>query len=514
MFSIVECSPNFSEGRRQEVIDAIVDAIRGGGVCVLEVQADADQNRAAVRFAGSPEAVERAALAGVAVAAARIDLTQHTGTHPRIGAVDVVPFAPVAEATVDDCVKLARRVGEAIAAQLELPVYLYAEAALRPDRRDLTAIRDGEYEALRDAIATDPARAPDFGPSRIGPAGAVAVGARHPQVRCAVWLHPPDDAVADAVARAVDRHTGGFGHVEAKRFDGAEEGAGVMFTVARPDLIPLPRIVDAAEREAARHGARISGTRIIGPVAQSVLLQAAAWPLKLAALAPEQIIENHLIGGAPCAGAGRDEATPRAFVERVAADSATPGGGSVAALAGALAAALTAMVAGLTIGRQRYAEVEETMEQLRARAAELQAALLDLIATDSAAFDAVMDAYKLPRGTADTANARRDAVQVALRAATEVPLEVLRRSVGVLRAVHTAAELGNASAISDAGVAGYLAFAAAQSAALNIEINIMGLRNLEDGDRYRRESAELLREARQLADGIDRTAHARIAGNP
>ncbi len=511
MRPIVECSPNFSEGRRQDVIDAIVEAIQGGGVHVLAVQADPEQNRSVIRFAGEPAAVERAALAGGAAAIARIDLTQHSGSHPRIGAVDVIPFAPVAGATIEDCVALARRVGEAVATPLDLPVYLYGEAALRPERRDLAAIRDGQYEGLRDAIATDPARAPDFGPARLGPAGAVAIGARHPQVHCTVWLGG-GAAKAGQVAGAVDRRSGGLAHVEARVVEDDERGAGIVVTLARCDETPLPRVIEALRSEAARQGVAIVATEIIGPVPQAVLLGAAAWYLQLDGFAADQIIESHL--AYPTDPAVPAAPGPEAFVAGVAADNPTPGGGSVAALAGALGAALCHMVASLTIGRSRYADAEADMQQLRASAASVQSSLVDLIATDSAAFEGVMSAYRLPRATADEAAARRAAIQAALRQATEVPLDIMRYAVEVLHLAYTAAEQGNASAVSDAGVAGYMALAAAQSASLNVDINISGLRNIEDGDRYRRENSDLLRQARQLAEGVDRVVRARIAGSP
>lgn len=517
MRPIVECSPNFSEGRRQDVIDAIVDAIRSGGVQVLAVQADAEQNRALVRFAGEPEAVLRAALAGAAVAAAQIDVSQHSGTHPRIGAVDVIPFAPVAGITVEECAALARSLGEALAATLDLPVYLYAEAALRPERRDLTAIREGQFEGLRDAIANDAGRAPDYGPARLGPAGAVAVGARHPQAHVTIWLDVDDAEIAGQVAAAVDRRSGGLTHVEARVIEDAERGAALVVTLARADQTPLPRVLEALRREAARHGVRVVSTEILGPVPQAVLVDAARWYLQLDGFEPEQVIENHLIHAAPgeiVSDPGPSDAVPQAFVAAVAADGATPGGGSVAALAGALGAALCQMVAGLTIGRARYADAEGDMQQLRTAADRVQADLLGLMTTDSAAFEGVMAAYRLPRATTKEAAARREAIQTALRTATEVPLEVMRYAVEVLHLAQTAAELGNASAVSDAGVAGYMALAAAQSASLNVDINITGLRNIEDGDRYRRENTDLLREARQLAEGVDRSARARIAGNP
>lgn len=508
--AIVECSPNFSEGRRTVVIEAIADAAAAAGATVLDVQIDAEQNRSVVRFAGEPAAVERAALAAAAIAVEQIDLTQHAGTHPRIGAVDVIPFAPVAGATVADCVALAERVGAALARELDLPVYLYGEAARRPDRRDLAAIRDGEFEGLRAAIDADGARRPDFGPARLGPAGAVAVGARHLVVHGLVHLAPAGDALAAAVAAGLSGATGGLAHVEARVVDLDDGAAAVGFAVRRPDETPLPRVAAVARAEAERHGGRVAGIALRGFVPQAVLVDAAAWQLQLTGFRSDQIIENH-VGRAVAAPAG--PAAAGDFLAEVASDTATPGGGSVAAMVGALGAALNHMVAGLTIGKPRYAASDAEMRRVQAQAKALQAELTELIAVDSAAFDAVMAAYRLPRGTTDESAIRRDAIQAALRRATAVPLDIVRRALEVLKLTRIAVEHGNASAISDAGVAGIMALAAAQGASLNVDVNVIGLRDLEEGDRYRRDNAELIREARQVADEIDRFVRAKISGS-
>lgn len=509
--AIVECSPNFSEGRRAAVIEAIADAAAAAGATVLDVQIDAEQNRSVVRFAGEPAAVERAALATAAVAVERIDLTQHAGTHPRIGAVDVIPFAPVAGATVADCVALAERVGAALARELDLPVYLYGEAARRPDRRDLAAIRDGEFEGLRAAIDADDARRPDFGPARLGPAGAVAVGARHLVVHGVVHLAPAGDALAAAVAAGLGGATGGLAHVEARVVELDDGAAAVGFAVRRPDETPLPRVAAVARAEAERHGGRVAGIALRGFVPQAALVDAAAWQLQLTGFHSDQIIENHLGRAAAAPTAGPIAAAD--FVAEVASDTATPGGGSVAAMVGALGAALNHMVAGLTIGKPRYAASDAEMRRVQAQAKALQAELTELIAVDSAAFDAVMAAYRLPRGTTDEAAIRRDAIQAALRRATAVPLDIVSRALEVLKLTRIAVEHGNASAISDAGVAGIMALAAAQGASLNVDVNVIGLRDLEEGDRYRRDNAELMREARQVADEIDRFVRAKISGS-
>jgi glutamate formiminotransferase / formiminotetrahydrofolate cyclodeaminase len=510
MRQIVECIPNFSEGRREAVIDDIVAAMQACGVQLLDVQADPDQNRSVVTVVGDIDAIERAAFAGAARAAALIDMTQHTGEYPRIGAADVIPLVPVADTSIADCIALARRLGERIGRELAIPVYLYGEAASRPERTDLAVIRLGEYEALRDTIATDPAREPDFGPSEVGAAGASAIGARYPLVTYRVHLACDRIDVANAVARGVRGTAGGLAHVEARGSVAAEGQSVVIATsVQRHDLTPLPRVLELVRREAARYGVPVRGGEIVGLLPLSALLDAAIWSLQLDDFDREQILEHRLLS--PDRVAQPTSPLPQEFVAAVASESPTPGGGSVAALVGALAAALNAMVASLTIGRDKYATVQGDMRRVRVEATELQRHLLELVDADSQAFQAVMAAYRLPSGTPEETDQRREATQAALRKATEVPLATMRDALAVLQLAQTAADLGNPTAISDAGVAANMAFAAVRSASLNVEINVRGLRDLEEGDRYRQTSLGLLRDAESLLREVERLVRARIA---
>jgi glutamate formiminotransferase / formiminotetrahydrofolate cyclodeaminase len=511
MRQIVECVPNFSEGRRKDVVDEIVAAIVHEGVHLLDVQMDADHNRAVVSFVGDLAACERAAFAGISAASTRIDLNVQKGEHPRMGATDVVPFVPISGVTMDECVAAAQRLGQRVAAELEIPVYLYAEAAQVPERKSLPAIRKGEYEVIRDTIATDPARAPDYGPKRLGPAGATAVGARYPLIAYNVYLDTNRLEVAEACAKAVRESSGGLKNVQAKGFEIAERGiVQVSMNLLRYDLTPLHRVTEYVRREAERYGVGVRSSEVVGLLPQNALLDAAEWYLQIEGFRRDQVLDNRL--GAPEPTEGATSLVPKAFLAAVASDAPTPGGGSVAALTGALGAALAAMVANLTVGREKYASVDHEMRAAREQASGLQRQLTELMSTDSAAFDEVMAAYKMPRATAAEADARREAIQAALRRAIEVPLETMRRSVEALRVSRTVAELGNANAVSDAGVSSYLAHAAVQGASLNVEINVMGLRDLEEGDRYRRECADLLREARAMAEDVDRQVRARIAG--
>jgi glutamate formiminotransferase len=294
MKRIVECVPNFSEGLRQEVIDQIVGALASvEGVRVLDVQSDADHNRSVVTMVGEPEAVEEAAFQGIEWAARLIDMDQHQGEHPRMGATDVVPFVPIAGVTMIDCVEMARRLGERVGRELAIPVYLYEEAATRPERRNLADVRRGEYEGLKMEIETDPHRAPDFGPARVGKAGATAIGARPPLVAFNVYLNTDDVAIAKAIARAVRHSSGGLRYVKALGLL-VEGRAQVSMNLTDHRQTPIHRVVEMIRREAARYGVTIVSSEVVGLIPNEALLDAARFYLQLDGFSSDQILENRL----------------------------------------------------------------------------------------------------------------------------------------------------------------------------------------------------------------------------
>ncbi|NIO70950.1 MAG: glutamate formimidoyltransferase [Anaerolineae bacterium] len=296
MKRIVECVPNFSEGRRREIIDEIVGALASvEGVRVLDVQSDADHNRSVVTIVGEPEAVEEAAFRGIQRAARLIDMDQHQGEHPRMGATDVVPFVPIAGVTMADCVEMARRLGERVGRELSIPVYLYEEAASRPERRNLADVRRGEYEGLKVEIETDPHRAPDFGPARMGKAGATAIGARPPLVAFNVYLNTDDVAIAQAIARAVRHSSGGLRYVKALGLL-VEGRAQVSMNLTDYRQTPIYRVVEMIRREAARYGLTIASSEVVGLIPNEALVDAARFYLQLDGFSPDQILENRLAG--------------------------------------------------------------------------------------------------------------------------------------------------------------------------------------------------------------------------
>ncbi len=294
MERLVECVPNFSEGRRREVIEAIVRAITEvERVWVLDVESDEDHNRSVVTFVGEPEAVEEAAFRAIRKAAELIDMDQHRGQHPRIGATDVVPFVPLKGVTMEDCVAMARRLGERVGKELGIPVYLYGEAATRPERQDLAYIRRGEYEGLKEAIATDPDRAPDFGPAVLGKAGATAIGARPPLIAFNVYLSTDDVRIAREIAKAVRHSSGGLRYVKALGLL-VRGKAQVSMNLTDYRQTPIPRVMEMIRREAARYGVAVVSSEVVGLIPEDALLDTAIYYLQLEGFSKEQILEKKL----------------------------------------------------------------------------------------------------------------------------------------------------------------------------------------------------------------------------
>jgi glutamate formiminotransferase len=294
MKPIVQCVPNFSEGRRQEVIDRIAQSITDvPGVQLLDLQSDIDHNRSVMTIIGAPPAVLEAAFQSIAQAAELIDMEHHRGGHPRMGATDVVPFVPVQGMTMDDCVALARTLGERVGTELAIPVYLYEAAATRPDRRNLAEVRRGEYEGLRETIATDPDRAPDYGPARVGGAGAAAIGARPPLVAFNVYLNTQDLEPAQAIARAVRHSSGGLRFVKALGLlvDGQAQ---VSMNLTDYRRTPIHRVLELIRSEASRRGLSVTRTEVVGLLPAQALLDSAQFYLQLDGFVPEQVLENRL----------------------------------------------------------------------------------------------------------------------------------------------------------------------------------------------------------------------------
>ncbi len=439
----------------------------------------------------------------IKAAAELIDLNQHTGEHPRIGAADVVPFVPLAGITMDECVAMAKRLGERVGRELQIPVYLYESAATRPERTNLENLRRGQYEGLKSEIETDPDRKPDFGPAKLGPAGATVIGARNPLIAFNVYLNTPDVDVAKRISRAIRQSSGGMHYVKALGLL-VEGRAQVSINLTNFRESPIGRVVELIRREASRYGASIHHTEIVGLVPQEALVDAAVWYTQLDQFRPNQVLETRLYesGVAPKPAEAQRAEAGLSFIDQVAAATAAPGGGSAAAYAGALAAALAEMVAGLTLGRKKYNDVEAEMQAIRIQAGKLRAELSHGVEDDAAAFEAVLGALKLPKSTAAEQQARQAAVQVATLNAAHVPLHAAANGVKVMELAAKCARDGNLNAISDAMTAAQLAHAAVKSAGYNVRINLKSLEDKLAADRMLSELNDLETQAEHIAAEI------------
>jgi len=522
MSPLVECVPNFSEGRDRTVIDAIARAISGvSSVRLLDVDAGADTNRTVFTFVGTPDAVGEAAFRGAVAAAALIDMSRHHGAHPRMGALDVCPIVPVSGVTMDQCVEAARSLGRRLAEALALPVYFYEYAATRPERRNLADIRVGEYEALRQKLA-DPAWAPDAGPAIFNERlGATVVGAREFLIAYNVNVNTRDQKLANEVALNV-REAGRLkrdaqgkvvtdaegrelrvpGRLKAVKAIGwyieQYRQAQVSINLLSFRTTPLHEVFETTREEAGKLGLVVTGSELVGltpleplveagrfylrrqgrstGLPESELVELAIQSLGLAQLSPfdpgKRIIEYAVRVAAPLVSM-----TVERFVDEVSSNSPAPGGGSVAALAGSLGAALAAMVANLTVGKAGYETAWQSSSSLAERAQALKAAFLAAVDDDTKAFDDVLAAMRLPKLTDEQQRARAAAIAAAYEKATAVPLATARLCLQALELAEQAAVTGNRNSASDAGVGALLAKAGLDSAVLNVRINLPSVRD-------------------------------------
>lgn len=497
MTQLVECIPNFSDARRPKVIEKIKQAIQSvPDILVLDQHSDLDHNRTVFTFLGPPQQVETAAFNAIAVAAQHINLDKHTGEHPRIGAADVVPFVPISEVSMKECVDMAKRLGQRVGEELNIPVYLYEEAAQRPERKNLENIRRGQYETLKTEIA-NPDRRPDFGPIELGTAGATVIGARNPLIAYNIYLATDDVSIAQKISKAVRHSSGGLRFVKAMGImvDGRAQ---VSMNLTNFRKTPIARVVEFVRREAGRYGVALHHSELVGLIPQDALNNAAIWYTQLDDFKPDQILESRIYDTL----AERKNDTLGSFLDRLASKAPVPGGGSAAANTAASAAALVAMVSRLTIGREKYAEVEPLMQNNLIQAEELRSQLALAVEEDAAAFTSYMTALKMPKDFPDQIAERTAAIQRGIEDSIAVPLFVAQSCVQVLELALQAASLGNVNAITDAGTAGCLALAALQSAGMNVKINLQSLKDEEHAQRYRHQLSEHEKEAQRLQEEL------------
>ena len=474
MSTLVECVPNFSEGRDKAKVDAIVDAMKLEGVYLLDREMDADHNRCVITLVGEAESIQEAAIRGVGKAAELIDLNKHQGAHPRMGAADVVPFIPIDGVTIEDCVAMARRVGEEIWKRYQIPVYLYEAAATSPERQNLENIRRGQFEGIRDEIATHPARRPDFGEPRVHPtAGATVVGARKFLIAYNVFLNTPDVDIAKKIAKAIRFSSGGFRFVKAAGFS-VRGLAQVSMNLTDFEQTPIHRVFEFVKREASRYGVMPVSSEIVELIPKKALEQAAEWFLQVENFNSSLILENRLaavMGGKMAVGGLRAGVEP--FVEQLAAPTATPGGGSAAAASGAMAAGLATMVATMSRGNKAYVQYERELSDAITQLGRLREELKTAIDADAASFDAVRKAYKEAK---ESANAD-GIIDAAVQHATSVPLGVAERAQQVAQLAEKLRPITNPNMKSDLTTAIALARAAIEGALANVEINLESVKD-------------------------------------
>ena len=548
MLKLIECVPNFSEGRDQNIINAITNEISGTeNVKLLDVDPGADTNRTVVTFIGSPEGVKEAAFKAIKKASEFIDMSQHQGAHARMGATDVCPFVPVSGATMEDCVDIAKQVGERVANELAIPIYLYEEAATCPERNSLADIRKGEYEGLSEKLK-DPEWKPDFGEAKFNSrSGATVIGAREFLIAYNVNLNTSDRKLAHDIALTIR---------EAGRVKRDSEGKivhdenGVIVNV--PGLLKATRAVgwyideyrqaqvsinlinykitpphvafDVICEEAEKRGLRVTGSELVGLIPLQAMLDAGRHYLLKQGKSPG-VPEEDLIEAAAISMGLRDltefdaqkkiieyqvretkgplvKMDLRDFANELSSDSPAPGGGSVAALAGALGSALTSMVANLTVGKKEYQSSWEEMKQVAVKSQDLKDELLRTVDRDTEAFNDLMAAYGMKKKTDEQKTARDEAIEQATKNACLVPLDVMKNSIKVLELAKIVAERGNENAASDAGVASLMARSAVEGAGLNVKINLPGIKDSDFVKKEKNEVETLIAEAKEFQQTI------------
>jgi glutamate formiminotransferase/formiminotetrahydrofolate cyclodeaminase len=545
---LVECVPNFSEGRDPGKIRAITSEIEAvPGVKLLDVDPGASTNRTVVTFIGPPEAVQEAAFRAIARAAETIDMRSHQGAHPRMGATDVCPFVPVSGVTMEDCVRLAAALGRRVAEELGIPVYLYEAAARKPERRNLATVRAGEYEGLPEKLK-DPRWAPDFGRPEFNPrSGATIIGAREFLIAYNINLNTRDRKLAHEIALSLresgraKRDKGGnivkdargqtvkvpgkFKEVKSVGWYVEDYGvAQISVNFTNYKKTPVHVVFDEAVRLAGKLGLRVTGSELVGLIPKEALLMAGRYYLEKQGKSPgvpetelirmavrslglsdvvpfepdKKIIEYQVRETGP-ALAGL---TLRGFADELSMDSPAPGGGSVAALCGSLSAGLSAMVANLTVGKKGYEAVQRDMVDTAVRAQGLKDLLLDAVDRDTQAFNKVMEALRMPKTTPEQAEEKERAVEEANKAATLVPLEVLEKSVEAARLARAAATMGNKNSLSDAGVAGLAAQTAGEGAYYNVLINLGGIKDAKFIGGVRRRATALRKDLDRAARAV------------
>ncbi|MDE6633590.1 MAG: glutamate formimidoyltransferase [Muribaculaceae bacterium] len=561
--AIIECVPNFSEGRDKAKIKEITDAIQSvEGISLLDVDPGEATNRTVVTFVGAPEAVVEAAFRGIKKAAEVIDMTAHHGAHPRMGATDVCPLIPVAGITLEECAELARKLAERVATELNIPTYCYEAAAFRPERKNLAVCREGEYEALPNKMGSEE-KGPDFGnrpyDDEVAKTGATTIGARDFLIAVNFNLNTTSTRRANAIAfdvREKGRPMREGGKVTGKPVKD-ENGKPVMipgtlkgtkaigwyideYGIAQVSMnitdiaqVPLHVAFDEVCRKADARGVRVTGTEIVGLVPKRTLVEAGKYFLRkqqrsvgipeseiiriavksmgldqLAPFDPAQKVIEYMI--ADDSAKKLIDLTAKGFAEETASESPAPGGGSISAYMGALGAALGTMVANLSAHKAAYDDRWEEFSDAAEIGQHLMDELLHLVDEDTAAFNRIMSVFAMPKKTDEEKAARAAAMEEATLYATQVPLKTMKKAYEVFDLVENMAVDGNPASVTDAGVGALAARAAVRGAGLNVRINAAGLKDRRMADSLVSEAADLERLAEEREGAILKIVNSKI----
>jgi len=554
---LMECVPNFSEGKDSSIIDAIAGSIKSvKGVVLLDIDPGADTNRTVFTLAGEPEAVVEAAFQAIKKAAELIDMSKHKGAHPRMGATDVCPFIPISEMTMDECVEYAKKLGKRVGEELGIPVYLYEYAATKDEWKNLSNIRSGEYEALPEK-AKDPYWKPDFGPHTFNAkSGATAIGAREFLIAYNINLNTRDKKKASEIAQIIRESgrpardangkllkdesgntitiPGLFSHCKAVGwFIESYDRAQISINLTNYKITPPHLVLEKVRELASEIGIQVTGSELVGLIPKTALVEAGKFYLNrmnestgipekmimqtaiqsmgLAELAPfdlnKKVIEYAIARKDLLVNLKVD-----AFCDLLSTDAPAPGGGSVAALCSAISGALSAMVANLTIGKKGYEKVTQEAMKLAPTGQDIKQKSLEIMDQDTAAFFALMAAMRLPKKTEADINFRKAQIEKCTQEAINAPLTTMQLAVSAADLALKIAKIGNTNALSDAGVAALTAFCASQSAYYNILINIPGITDENFKQKTLAEAKELWEQCKKITDNIEKDVLEKLLG--
>lgn len=537
---LVECVPNFSEGRDKKVLDEIAAAIKTEKkVTLLDVDPGADTNRTVFTMVGEPEAVIEAAFKAIKKAAELIDMSKHQGAHARMGATDVCPFVPVSEVTMEECVEFSKQLGERVGRELGIPVYLYEYAASKPEWRNLAVVRKGEYEAIPEKMK-DPYWKPDYGPAEFNAkSGTTAIGAREFLIAYNINLNTRDKKKANKIAKMIreagykkkDKDgnkidiPGLFSHCKAVGWYIDEYNrAQISMNLTNYKVTPPHVVLDKVRELAQEEGVVVTGSELVGLMPKEALIQAGKYYLNklnestgipekmiiesavqsmgLAELSPFEI-DKKIIEYSIARQDNLVNLSLNDFADLLSTDSPAPGGGSVAALCNAISGALTSMVSNLTFGKKKYKEHWERAKELADKGQEIKAKSLYAIDKDTDSFNEMMDAARLPKKTDEEKELRNRAIQEATKQAILVPLETLELSCQAVQLAKDIAEIGNRNAVSDAGVGAVTAFAAALSAYYNVSINMSSIEDETFKEEVLNKAEKLLENTRLISSEVE-----------